>query len=269
MARCEVCGRWPAEPVCPDCLRDLGDAGHGIRARCVQCAMPIPIPKPTPMPAGMASVAHGVEPGPGPTPSRPPSGPSIAPTVAACGTVSPPSCTACRLRPPPLDTCVAALPYAYPWDHLITRLKFGGEPGLAVPLARLMAGTSAIARALDEAEAVIALPLSPTRLAARGYNQAFELARRLAPHERLLHGVLRRVRDTEAQSTLGREDREANLRHAFAVDPARAATMRGRRLLLVDDVMTSGATLHAAARVLRRAGAAHVGAVVLARTDLP
>ncbi len=224
MARCEVCGRWPAEPVCADCLRELADAGQGIPDRCPQCAMPSPAPR---------------------------------------------TCADCRLRPPPWDGCAAALPYAYPWDGLITRLKFGDEPGLAAPLAGLMACTPAIARALDGAEGVIAVPLSPARLAARGYNQALELARRLAPGERLLRGVLRRVRDTDPQSTLDREDRAANLRHAFAVDPARAATIRGRRLLLVDDVMTSGATLHEAARVLRAAGAARVSAVVLARTGLP
>ncbi len=179
------------------------------------------------------------------------------------------ACPACRLRPPPLDACATALPYAYPWNDLIARLKFGNEPGLAAPLARLMANTRTIAQSLAEAEAVIPLPLSPARLSERGYNQALELARRLAPRGQLVTAVLRRVRDTAAQSTLGRQDREHNLRHAFAVDPARAATIRGRRLLLVDDVMTSGATLHAAARILRQAGAARVSAVVLARTDLP
>ncbi len=178
-------------------------------------------------------------------------------------------CPACRLRPPPLDACAAALPYAYPWDGLVIRLKFGHGPGLASPLARLMAATPAIAQALGDAEAVVAVPLSPERLAERGYNQALELARRLVTRGRLAKGALRRVRDTAAQSTLGRKDRAQNLQHAFAVDPAQAATIRGRRLLLVDDVMTSGATLHAAARVLRQAGAARVSAVVLARTDLP
>jgi predicted amidophosphoribosyltransferase len=74
------------------------------------------------------------------------------------------------------------------------------------------------------------------------------------------------VRDTPAQSGLSRTERLLNLRGAFAVEPLRAEAVRGRRIVLVDDVMTSGASLCAAAQVLRGAGAAHITALVLART---
>jgi predicted amidophosphoribosyltransferase len=81
--------------------------------------------------------------------------------------------------------------------------------------------------------------------------------------------LLLRVRDTPAQSALDRAARHANVKGAFALDPLRAAEVRGKRIVLVDDVMTSGASLHAAAQVLREAGSARVTAVVLARTDEP
>lgn len=180
-----------------------------------------------------------------------------------------PVCPACQLEPPPLASCVAALPYAYPWNRLITRLKFEGEPGLARPLAALMLAHPGVARALAESEWVVPLPLSVARLQDRGYNQALELARRLCRPGRLGPHLLRRVQHTTPQTQLDREGRLRNLAQAFAVDPRQAATIRDRRLLLVDDVMTSGATLHAAARALKRAGAASVRAVVLARTDRP
>ena len=97
--------------------------------------------------------------------------------------------------------------------------------------------------------------------------QAVELARRLAP-AKLSTGLLLRVRDTPPQAFLDRRQRLGNMAHAFAMDPMRAARVAGRRVVLVDDVMTSGATLEAAARALRRAGAARVDGLVLARTDL-
>ncbi|MEP6723503.1 MAG: phosphoribosyltransferase family protein, partial [Variovorax sp.] len=102
----------------------------------------------------------------------------------------------------------------------------------------------------------------------RGFNQALELVRRLAP-DKTDATLLLRTRETPAQSGLTRAERLRNLRSAFAIEPLRAAEVRGRRVVLVDDVMTSGASFFAAAEVLRSAGAAHITAVVLARTDAP
>jgi ComF family protein len=178
-----------------------------------------------------------------------------------------PVCGAC-LRAPRLDRCFAAVSYGYPWSGLLTRYKFGNEPGWAATLARLVQETPGARQALDDCDLVLPMPLSRERLAQRGFNQALELARALAPRK-LESRLLLRLRDTPPQTALGRKQREANVRNAFAAEPLRAAQLKGRRALLVDDVMTSGASLFAAASVLRSAGCAEVGALVVARTDEP
>ncbi len=130
----------------------------------------------------------------------------------------------------------------------------------------MLAAHAPVRECLAAADRVIPMPLSRERLAARGFNQAHELARRLAPG-RVDATLALRLRDTPAQARLDRDARLANMRRAFALEPARAHEVRERRIVLVDDVMTSGASLFALARVFREAGAAHVAAVVLARTE--
>jgi ComF family protein len=178
------------------------------------------------------------------------------------------TCGSCLRTPPPLDQCIAAVPYAYPWAGLVARFKFQDQPGWAAPLARLMAGAPGAAAALSAAELVLPLPLAPRRLAERGFNQALELARRLAPGKTDA-GLLLRLRETAAQAALDRAARAENVRGAFGAEPLRAHELRGRKVVLVDDVMTSGASLHAAAGAVRAAGAAEVRALVFARTDEP
>ena len=178
------------------------------------------------------------------------------------------TCGACLREPPPLDACFAALPYAWPWAGLVARFKFHGEPGWAAQLAELLQSVPGVAQAVADAQLVLPLPLAPGRLAGRGFNQALELARRLAPGKTDAR-LLLRLRETPAQSALGRKAREANVRGAFAVDPLRRHELPGRRVLLVDDVMTSGASLHAAAAAVRAAGAAAVAGLVVARTEPP
>ena len=115
------------------------------------------------------------------------------------------------------------------------------------------------------------VPLSPARLAERGFNQAWELARRVA-HRRGLFtesGLLLRLRDTPHQIGLSRRERERNLRDAMWVNPASVARLAQRRVALVDDVMTTGGTAVAATRALLVAGAANVQVWVLARTPPP
>ncbi len=231
-ACCEVCRAWPARPVCDDCTQRFAEPV----VRCGRCARRMPASGPS-------------------TPSATSTHPGATPT-----------CADCLRAPPPLDACHAALSYAFPWPDLIARLKFQGEPGWARTFAALMRSAPGVAKVLETADRVLPLPLGPRRLAERGYNQAYELARRLAPAKADAHSLLR-VRDTAPQSSLGRDERLANVRSAFVVEPGRAAALRGAHLLLVDDVMTSGASLGAAARALREAGAARVCALVLARTD--
>jgi ComF family protein len=170
------------------------------------------------------------------------------------------------VHPPPLDACLAALPYAYPWSDLIADFKFRQHPGWAAHFATLMRSTPWVEPALEAADLVLALPLSRERLRERGYNQAHLLARSLEP-AKLAAGVLLRIQHTPPQSTLARKERLQNVQNAFAVEPLKVHSIKGKRVVLVDDVMTSGASLHAAAQVLRHAGVAHITALVLARTQ--
>ena len=177
-------------------------------------------------------------------------------------------CGACARQAPPLDACFAAVSYAYPWSALVARFKFQGEPGWAAGLAGLMREVPGAAREIAAADLLLPMPLAPRRLAERGFNQALQLARQLAPARTEAH-LLLRLRDTPAQASLDRPARQANLRGAFGVEPLRVDELRGKAVLLVDDVMTSGASLHAAAAAVRSAGTRRVSAMVLARTDEP
>ena len=178
------------------------------------------------------------------------------------------ACGACLRKPPPLAACLVAVPYAYPWSGLITRFKFQSQPGWAATFARLLATHAQLPGVLGPADHVLPMPLAPERLAERGFNQALEIARRLHP-ARTDANLLLRVRATAPQASLSLRERQHNVKGAFAVDPLRAHELRGKHAVLVDDVMTSGASLHAAAQVLHEAGAGSVSALVFARTDEP
>jgi len=174
-------------------------------------------------------------------------------------------CGACLKEPPPLDACLAAVAYDWPWADCVTQFKFGAQPGWAGALATVMRSTPWVEPALEQAALVVPMPLARERLAERGYNQALLLARHLAP-DKTDATLLLRTRHTAAQSALTRAERLQNVQGAFAVEPLRAHELRGRRVVLVDDVMTTGASLRAAASALRLAGAAHITALVFART---
>ena len=186
---------------------------------------------------------------------------------------APTACMTCSAPNWALDGCVAAVDYAFPWADLITRFKFEQSTGLAASFAQLMLATPWARPALDQADLLVPMPLSNARLKQRGFNQALELAKHLqTSHEqplRLEARLLLRVWDTPPQSSLSRSDRLKNVQHAFAVDKQRLAEVHQKRVVLVDDVMTSGASLNAAARALRAAGAEHVTGLVLARTPAP
>lgn len=118
---------------------------------------------------------------------------------------------------------------------------------------------------------VLPLPLSPQRLESRGFNQSWLLAQHLTRQSSTAAAadasLLLRIRDTRPQSQLVREERLTNVKGAFMVEPLRAPQVAGRHIVLVDDVMTSGASIYTAAQALQQAGAAQITALVLARTE--
>jgi ComF family protein len=155
----------------------------------------------------------------------------------------------------------AACVYSAPLDGLLPRFKFHLDLAAGRLLAQLL--TEACADA-PRPQALVPVPLHRARLRRRGYDQALELAKPLARalDLPLQSRLLQRVRPTVPQSELSAAARRRNLRDAFAVDVVAALPAH---VVLVDDVMTTGATLHAAARALRRAGVARVDAWVCAR----
>jgi len=152
-----------------------------------------------------------------------------------------------------------------PARQLVHRLKYGDRTELAAPMGRWMA--RAAAELLPGADLLVPVPLHRRRLFQRRFNQAAVLARAISalsgvPSDPL---VLRRVRPTSPQVGLTRAQRADNVQGAFRVPPEDRPKIDGRKIVLVDDVMTSGATANAASRVLMRSGAASVDVVVFAR----
>jgi ComF family protein len=176
------------------------------------------------------------------------------------------ACGECLRTPPPFAGARAALRYAAPVDRLLPHLKFHAGLAQGRLLAQLL--LQAWPQWPDPVDLLLPLPLHRSRLGQRGYNQALELARPLARawQRPLAPDALRRVRATAAQSELDAAQRRRNVRGAFAAD---AALVAGRRVLLIDDVITTGATLREAAATLLAAGAAEVRVLAAARAAAP
>ncbi|KVV59159.1 competence protein ComF [Burkholderia cepacia] len=231
--RCALCGNLSHAMICVSC-----DAAYWneARLRCGVCAIPL---------------------GTGQPRSHRPGG-AHADSAAAY------RCDTCRAAPPPFDATLALADYRAPLDGLARGLKFHRQLALGTEFA------ARLARLIDDTpgaggfDLVAPVPLSHRRLVARGYNQAWAIARPLARRlgVRADAALLARVADTAPQSRLDRHARRDNVIAAFAV----AGGVAGRHVALVDDVMTSGATLAAAAHALKAAGAARVTNLVALRT---
>ena len=186
----------------------------------------------------------------------------LAAPVAVCGT--------CLTTAPPFDAALAAVDYRPPWDRLVTAFKFHGALDLAAVFADAIVGAER-RRAAPKPALVLPVPLGAARWRERGYNQAWELARRVVRRlaVRAEAQWLLRMRETAHQLALPPAARAGNVRAAFAVEPGRRAEIAGRRIAVVDDVMTTGSTAAELAQVLKQAGAAAVEAWVVARTPRP
>ncbi|WP_063550513.1 ComF family protein [Burkholderia territorii] len=234
--RCALCGNLSQTVICGAC-----DAAYWneARLRCDVCAMPLGAGQTRPR--GVRG-RHG-------------------------GARSAYRCDACRATPPPFDATLALADYRAPLDGLARGLKFHARLALgaefAARLAQRVDDTDAM-RAADGFDVIAPVPLSRGRLVARGYNQAWAIARPLARRlgVRADAALLARVAETAPQSRLDRRARRDNVHAAFSV----AGDLTGRHVALVDDVMTSGATLAAAANALKAAGAARVTNLVALRT---
>lgn len=168
-------------------------------------------------------------------------------------------CGACLDHPPRFDCVEAALAYQFPVDALVRAFKYGGRLALGRVLGGLLAS-----RVAGQVDAIVPMPLASARLAERGYNQALEMARVVSAVTGipLLPDACRKVTDTPPQASLPWKERARNVRRAFVCD----RDLAGRRIAVLDDVLTTGATLNELARVLRKAGAAEVRGWIVART---
>jgi ComF family protein len=226
-AQCALCGIGCPQVLCSPCRAQYLGQGRGqLRHRCRQCANPL----------------ADIE------------------VAQLCGR--------CLRQRPAYDATVTAFDYAAPVDQLLLQLKFGARLALAPLLAELLHVAIQQQQEWQAPHLLCPVPLGPARLAERGFNQALEIARPLA---RLLDVPLQprlalRVRETRAQSGVAPQERHANLAHAFAIAPEYAPLLQGCHVGIVDDVMSSGHTVNALAAACKRAGAARVSILVVART---
>jgi len=170
-------------------------------------------------------------------------------------------CGACLHHPPAFDRTLAAFSYDFPIDRLLHAFKYAGNLALAEVLAGPLAR---LAEAQPRPDLLLPMPLHPARLRERGFNQSLEIAK---PVARWLGIPLdacacRRTRDTPTQAGLKWQERRRNVRGAFACD----LDLAGKKVAVLDDVMTTGATLSEISRILKGRGAAEVSAWVVART---
>ena len=170
-------------------------------------------------------------------------------------------CGSCLAAPPHFDETTALWLYEFPCDRLVQALKYRAWLGLASFFARRLAPLAP--RAVD---LLVPMPLHPERLAQRGFNQALEIARSLAARTGVAiePRAVHRARNTVPQTELPYDERAKNIRGAFAS----RLDLSGKTIAVVDDVMTTGATLNELAMVLKRSGAARVHNLVVARAVL-
>lgn len=224
------------------CAQCAGRFLHRPCVRCVGCALPLP--QAAALRAGAGDACNGTSNTHEPLHTR--------------------LCGRCLQSPPPWGHCVVLGEYAYPLSGLIAQWKFGHQAALARHFALWLRQSPEVAQLLSAADALVPMPLSDERLRERGYNPAALLTAHLSPKLHAPHWLVR-TRHTRAQSGLSRTKRLRNVAGAFAVPSVHVPHVRGARLVLVDDVITTGATLRSATAALLRAGAAQVDVLCVVR----
>jgi ComF family protein len=227
-------------PVCLACAAHIA-AGDDARLVCRRCRSLLRgLPPPHCPRCGAPRLATGREPGP--------------------------QCSHCAPWPPALRCARSACLLQPPADVLVHQLKYRGWRALAQPLAERMAATRLPADVMEEAVLCVPVPTTPARLRQRGYNQAELLARAFAARTgRTVRNVLERAGGARSQTALQPVARGANVAGAFRVATGAAAELRRAHLLLVDDVLTTGATAAECTRTLQAAGARCVSLITFAR----
>lgn len=272
-SQCVICHAWPAERICHACRQ----AHAPVRWRCAGCALLLPISQVETLCA--QTVNKAINAGSNASSNTRPD--DCTPAQAQTPSRKCPAalCADCLRQPlAGVDACYAAVSYAWPWQQCVDGFKFGKQTGWTHAFAELMLQNTPAQQALRNCDWLIPMPLHPLRLAERGFNQSLLLAQALRtavhqqhpllPHQaRLNKQALLRVRHTQTQSRLPLAARLRNVRRAFAVAPEQVAELANKRIVLVDDVMTSGASVLAAAQALHDAGVAHVQVLVFARTE--
>lgn len=171
-------------------------------------------------------------------------------------------CGACLTKPPAFTRSIAAVRYAFPIDALIHSFKYRANLAIAPILANLL--MPQLETTITLPDVIVPMPLHPIRLRERGFNQALEISRYLSKqlHIALLLDSCNRIKHTPPQTGLPWKDRQKNIRKAFDCK----IDLSGKHIAIVDDVMTTGATLNELAKVLRRQGAAEISNWIIART---
>lgn len=173
-------------------------------------------------------------------------------------------CGSCLNSPPDFDATISVFLYAYPVDTMMQRYKYGNMLNLGNTFGEFLAEKTALENHFKNIDLIIPMPMHPQRLKERGFNQALEIAKIVTKNckEKLDYKSVNRQTLTPPQASLPLKERVKNIKDAFKVD----AGLSGKRIAIVDDVMTTGASLNELAKTLKKAGAAHVECWVIART---
>ncbi len=177
-------------------------------------------------------------------------------------------CGSCLNSPPDFDVTKAVFLYAYPVDAMMQRYKYGNMLNLGNTFGEFLTEKVNVEDCLKNIDLFIPMPMHPQRLKERGFNQALEIAKVLTKNckEKLDYNSVERQILTPPQASLPLKERVKNIKGAFKVKADKLDKLQGKRIAIVDDVMTTGASLNELAKTLKKTGAAHVECWVIART---